>query len=129
MKASELRHKPVVSMKDGVQIGRVEDVLFDTAALKVAALALTATGGRSVLPFGAVRSLGTDAVTVESATAMQAMADQSGASSLMRSLADLTGLKVVNGEGTHLGEVRDVTIDHTSGGVTELDAHSGGAFE
>jgi sporulation protein YlmC with PRC-barrel domain len=59
-------------MPDGVQIGRVEDVLFDTAALRVAALVLTTTGGRSVLPFAAIRSLGADALTVESATATQA---------------------------------------------------------
>jgi sporulation protein YlmC with PRC-barrel domain len=56
MTASELKNKAVVSMADGVQIGRVEDVLFDTAALGVAALVLTTTSGRSVLPFAAVRS-------------------------------------------------------------------------
>src|SRR5947209_18377056 len=92
MKASELKNKAVVSMADGVQIGRVEDVLFDTAALRVAALALSTTGGRSVLPFAAVRSLGADVVTVESATATQAAADQAGAGNLLRTLADLIGL-------------------------------------
>jgi sporulation protein YlmC with PRC-barrel domain len=113
MKASELKNKAVVSMADGVQIGRVEDVLFDTAALRVAALVLTTTGGRSVLPFAAVRSLGADAVTVESATATQA-ADQAGIGNLLRSLGDLIGLKVVNGEGAYLGDVRDVTIEQAS---------------
>jgi sporulation protein YlmC with PRC-barrel domain len=125
MKASVLKNKAVVSMADGVQIGQVEDVLLDTAALRVAALVLTTTGGRSVLPFAAVRSLGADAVTVESATATQA-ADQAGASNLLRSLGDLIGLKVVNGEGAYLGDVRDVTIEKASGALTELEAHSGG---
>ena len=69
MKASALNGKDVVSMVDGVQIGRVEDVLFDTNALRIAALVLTTTGGRSILPFAAIRSLGADAVTVESAAA------------------------------------------------------------
>src|SRR4029450_4367846 len=59
MKAGELKGKAVVSMADGVQVGRVEDILFDTPALRVAALVLTTTGGRSILPFAAVRSLGT----------------------------------------------------------------------
>ena len=126
MKASELKNKAVVSMADGVQIGRVEDVLFDTAALRMAALALTTTGGRSVLPFASVRSLGADAVTVESATATQAATDPAGVGNLMRSLADLIGLKVVNGEGAYLGDVRDVTIEQTSGALTELEAHGGG---
>lgn len=126
MKASALKNKAVVSMAEGVQIGRVDDVLFDTSALRVAALVLTTTGGRSVLPFAAVRSLGADAVTVESATATQAAADQGGVANLLRALGDLMGLKVVNGEGVYLGDVRDVTIEQASGALTELEAHSGG---
>src|ERR1700694_3404582 len=126
MKASALKGKAVVSMADGVQIGRVEDVLFDTAALRVPALVLTTTGGRSVLPFSAVRSLGADAVTVESASATQATADQGGAGNVLRALGDLTGLKVVNGAGAYLGDVRGVMIEQASGALTELEAHSGG---
>ena len=126
MKASALKGKDVVSMVDGVQIGRVEDVLFDTNALRIAALALTTTGGRSILPFAAIRSLGADAVTVESATATQPAAVQADAGNLLRGLGDLTGLKVVNGEGAYLGDVRDVTIEQSSGALTELEAHRGG---
>jgi sporulation protein YlmC with PRC-barrel domain len=126
MKASELKGRAVVSMADGVQIGRVDDVLFDTTALRVAALVLTTTGGRSILPFAAVRSLGTDAVTVESATATQPAEAQADAGNLLRALGDLTGLKVVNGEGAYLGDVRDVTIEQASGAITELEAHRGG---
>jgi sporulation protein YlmC with PRC-barrel domain len=126
MKAGELKGKAVVSMADGVQVGRVEDILFDTTALRVAALVLTTTGGRSILPFAAVRSLGADAVTVESATATQPAAAQGEAGNLLRALADLTGLKVVNGEGAYLGDVRDVTIEQATGALTELEAHHGG---
>jgi sporulation protein YlmC with PRC-barrel domain len=32
LKTSELKGKAVVSMADGVQVGRVDDVLFDTTA-------------------------------------------------------------------------------------------------
>jgi sporulation protein YlmC with PRC-barrel domain len=126
MKASELKGKAVASMADGVQIGRVEEVLFDTTALRVAALVLTTTGGRSTLPFAAVRSLGADAITVESATATQPAAAQADAGNLLRALGDLTGLKVVNGEGAYLGDVRDVAIEQASGALTQIDAHSGG---
>ena len=126
MKASALKGKAVISMADGVQIGRVEDVLFDTAALRVAALVLTTTGGRSTMPFAAIRSLGTDAVTVESATATQAVADQADAGNLLRGLGDLMGLKVVNGAGAYLGDVREVVIEQANGMLSELEAHSGG---
>jgi sporulation protein YlmC with PRC-barrel domain len=93
---------------------------------RVAALVLTTTGGRSILPFTAVRTLGADAVTVENATATQPAAAQGDASNLLRALGDLTGLKVVNGEGAYLGDIRDITIDQASGALTEFDAHGGG---
>ena len=73
MKASALKDRAVVSMTDGVQIGRVEEILFDTAALQVGALVLKTTGGRSILPFASVHRLGADAVTVESPMAAQAL--------------------------------------------------------
>jgi sporulation protein YlmC with PRC-barrel domain len=124
MKASALKGRGVVSMADGVQIGRIEDVLFDTVALRVAALALATTGGRSILPFSSVRSLGADAVTVESASAVQP--EQGAAGNPLRGLGDLQGLKIVNGEGDYLGQVRDVVIEQSSGTLTEFEAHSGG---
>lgn len=128
MKASALKGMTVVSMMDGVQIGRVEEVLFDMAALRVAALMLTTTGGRSVLPFAAVHRIGADAVTVESATAAQAAEAQGGAGNVLRGLGDLMGLKVVSGEGTYLGDVRDVAIDQADGALTELEARRGGVL-
>jgi sporulation protein YlmC with PRC-barrel domain len=54
MKASALKGKAVVSMADGMQIGCVDDVLFDAAGLRVAALVLATTGGRSTMPFAAL---------------------------------------------------------------------------
>jgi sporulation protein YlmC with PRC-barrel domain len=125
MKASALKNMAVISMADGVQIGRVEDVLFDTANLRVAALALATSGGQSVLPFGSVHRIGADAVTVEAATAAQPAAPTAPGNAL-RHLSDMIGLKVVNGEGTYLGDVRDVLIDEAGGGLTELEAHRGG---
>src|SRR6478672_4851043 len=119
MKASTLKDMAVVSMTDGVQIGRVEDVLFDTAALRVAALVLTTTGGRSVLPFASVHRIGANAVTVESATAAQAAGSQGGVGNVLRGLRDLIGLKVLSGEGTYLGDVRDVEIDPAGGALAE----------
>jgi len=39
---------------------------------------------------------------------------------------DLIGLKAVNREGAYLGEVREVTIEHATRALTELEANSGG---
>ena len=126
MKASALKSMAVVSMADGVRIGRVEDVLFDTVALRIAALTLTTTGGQSILPFSSVRSIGADAVTVESETAAQAAEAQGSGGNVLRGLDDLLGLKIVSGEGNHIGDVREVLVDQASGALTELEAHRGG---
>jgi sporulation protein YlmC with PRC-barrel domain len=125
MKASALKSMAVVSMADGLQIGRVEDVLFDTSNLRVAALALTTSGGQSVLPFSSVHRIGTDAVTVETTNAAQA-AVATAPGNALRHLSDMIGLKIVNGEGSYLGDVREVLIDEVVGGIVELEAHRGG---
>ena len=125
MKASALKSMAVISMADGVQIGRVEDVLFDTTNLRVAALVLATSGGQSVLPFSSVHRIGADAVTVETASAAQPAAPTTAGNAL-RHLSDMIGLKIVNGEGTHLGDVREVLIDEAVGGIIELEAHRGG---
>jgi sporulation protein YlmC with PRC-barrel domain len=125
MKASALKSMAVISMADGVQIGRVEDVLFDTTNLRVAALVLATSGGQSVLPFSSVHRIGTDAVTVETASAAQPAASTTPGNAL-RHLSDMIGLKIVNGEGTYLGDVREVLIDDAVGGIIELEAHRGG---
>jgi sporulation protein YlmC with PRC-barrel domain len=94
----------------------------------VAALVLTTTGGRSVLPFASVHRIGANAVTVESATAAQAAGSQGGVGNVLRGLRDLIGLKVLSGEGTYLGDVRDVEIDPAGGALAELEAHRGGVL-
>jgi sporulation protein YlmC with PRC-barrel domain len=127
MKTSDLKNMAVVSLGDGTRVGRIEDVLFDTGALHVAALVVTTAGGRSIVPVAAVRSIGSDAVTVESGAAVQASAPSSS-NNLLRSLKDLSGTKVVNAEGTYLGEVQEIEIDPTSRALTGLDVRRGGVL-
>jgi len=126
MKASDLKSKPVVSMADGAQVGTVEDVLFDPAELRVTGLALRGPSGQSILPFGSIRSIGADAVMVESVTETQGAGGQAMRAS-MRGLDDLTSLSVVNGEGTLLGRVKDVEVDQ-EGRLAHLETHRGGVL-
>lgn len=125
MKASALKEKPVVSMADGAKVGNVRDVLFDTTNLRAEALVLTGSGGQSVLPFGSIRGIGSDAITVESAADTHGSAGQTTLDSL-RGLDDLTDLPVVNGEGTHLGQVREIEVQQHDGRLVELSVHRGG---
>lgn len=125
MKASVLKDMPVVSMADGARVGTVQDVLFATNPLGVTSLVLSGQGGKAALPFSDVRSIGNDAVTVDNREAIHGF-QAPGAPENLRSLRDMTRLKVVNAEGTYLGDVQEVEIDQKTGQVGEFIAHRGG---
>lgn len=127
MRASELQDKPVISIADGAKIGRISDVLFDTANLQLAGLLLKTDGGQSVLPFGSIRSIGSDAVTVESGAATNAAAGPSGMGSL-RGFNELKGLPVASVDGSHLGDVREIKVDRETGALVDVTAHRGGVL-
>jgi sporulation protein YlmC with PRC-barrel domain len=128
MKAGDLRNMAVVSLNDGTRLGRIEDVLFDTSSLNVAALAVTTANGRTILPIAAVRSVGTDAIMVESNAAAQVPTGSTTAGAVQRSLKDLSGIKVVNAEGSYLGDVKEIEIDPTTRALTGLEVQRGGVL-
>ena len=127
MKASALKDMPVVSMADGTQVGKVADVLLDAASLHIVALLLSASGGQVLLPFGSIRSIGSDAVTIESAGATQGLTGRAAPEGT-HSLSDVTGLAVVNSKGSLLGSVNELEIEPTDGRLIELRVHRGGVL-
>jgi sporulation protein YlmC with PRC-barrel domain len=127
MKASKLKGMPVVSMADGAQVGSVADVLFDIADLRVSALVLSAKSGEALLPFGSIRSIGSDAVTVESAAETQGVGGRS-ASDTVHGLGDLMSLSAIDAEGTLLGKVKELEINEQDGRLTGLEVHRGGVL-
>ena len=125
MKASALKDMPVVSMADGTRVGTVQDVLFATNPLGVSSLVLSGQGGKAALPYSDVRSIGNDAVTIDNREATHAF-QAPGAAENLRSLHELTRLKVVNAEGSYLGDVQEIEIDRQTGQAGEVIAHRGG---
>jgi len=125
MNASSLKDMPVVSMADGAKLGTVKDVMFDPSKLRAARLILVMAGGESLLPFGSVRSIGADAIMVETTTTSSGLTME-GALQGLCGLDDLVGLPILSGEGTHLGQLTDVAIDPGDGHITGLAVHRGG---
>lgn len=126
MKARAFHDMPVVSLAEGAQVGNIDEVLFDVADLRIAALLLQANGGQSIVPFTAIRSIGVDAVTVESTAATEGATGQTRREQL-RGLGELVGLPVMNADGTNLGEVHDLEIG-SDGRLTQIEVHHGGVF-
>jgi sporulation protein YlmC with PRC-barrel domain len=126
MKASELKNRPIVSLNDGVKVGEVSDLMLDATHVKVSSLVLVGHEGSSVVPFAAVRHIGTDAVTIEDSRIVQAPADTNEISE--RGIGTLTGQSVMNQSGAIIGSVDDVEFDETNGQITALLMHRGGVF-
>ena len=123
--AENLKGMAIVSISEATRLGVVTNVLFDTGPLRVAALQAASAETEFVIPFELVRSLGTDAITVESSQVTQV----AGAGSTMGNLLgldQLRKLKVVDEAGTFIGTVHGVRLDPGTGTVLELVARRGG---
>ncbi len=66
MDVETLRGIAVVSLTEGLRLGRIDEVLFSTQPLQVRAWQVRADDGLFVIPIDQVRSVGTDAIIVES---------------------------------------------------------------
>ncbi len=113
---STLKDMAVVSLADGTKVGAVKDVFFDTRHQRIVAFTLASEDGEFLLAFDAVRNIGPDALTVDTA----------GCTQELRRLADLSALKAVNVDGTLLGEVKELEVDRSDGRLTALTVHRGG---
>lgn len=127
MRASAIHDKPVISIAEGERLGSVSDLLLDTGELRVAALELDTAGGRSVVPFGSIKNIGADAITVGSVEAVHGLPGR-GPVGNVRVFDQIKGLPVSDSEGTYLGDVAEVELDPYDGTLTRVVVHRGGVF-
>ena len=127
MKTSDIKGMAVVSIDGGVKLGQIEDVLIDPGTFKVAAFRIAADKQKALVPFDQVKSIGTDAVTVQSNDVTQWIKPESESTHLP-GLDQIGKLKVVNEAGTLLGTVHTVEIDAQGGAITQVQTHKGGVL-
>jgi sporulation protein YlmC with PRC-barrel domain len=125
--ANKLKGMSVVSVSEATRLGVVRDVVFERNPMRVAGFDIRSDGTDFVIPFALVRSVGSDALTVESSGATQMPSAGDDFENLPR-LTDMLKLKVVDDAGTLLGTVGTIELDGASGLVTRLTAHRGGVL-
>jgi len=125
MHSDTLKGIAVVSMTEGSRLGRVEESLFDPQTLHLAALRIKGDSGGFMVPMAQVRSIGTDAVMVESSAATQAAGTPTNA---LLGWDDLKKHKVVDEAGALLGTVSNLELDTATGDAVRLVIHKGGVF-
>jgi len=127
MDAKTIKGLAIVSITEGAKLGRVEEVVFDPQAMRVAAVLVGGDGQTFAIPFEKLTSIGADAIMVDSSQVTQALS-QGDTLSGLPSLRHLTGLKVVDEAGTLVGAVAGIDIDGTTGRVLTLTIHKGGVM-
>ena len=113
LRGKDLIGKPVVDIATGTLQAEIRDVVFDAAAGSITGFTLRKPGflGRrlkAVLAIDSVRSVGADAVIVETAGLLANPDDVPEASG--EDKADVVGDRVITESGRVLGELRDVII-------------------
>ncbi len=123
MNIEKLKGMSVVSVAEGSRLGRVADVLLDPNALRIGAMKIEQGGQSFVIPFNLIKSVGSDAITVESSQVTQA---DGGSFGTLVGINDFKKLKVVDEIGTLFGTIASVDVDTATGRVDSFAAHKGG---
>ena len=126
--AGELSGLAVVREAAGERLGRVHDVLFDPASGRVAGFLVRTGGGLfskpQFLPQLLVRSLGQDALLVESGAVLEEVHSEPVAAGAISAHA-LDGRPVLDATGTVIGHVADVLVNDDGKSVAALTLSTG----
>jgi sporulation protein YlmC with PRC-barrel domain len=121
----ELLGAPLVTLDEGIRLGTLKGVEFDNADGQIRYLHIDGAETRAdgVVPWGAVRAVGADAITVESVGAvLEAIpgADREACT------ADVRDRPVITESGTRLGKVTEYDVDETTGRIERYHVGTGG---
>lgn len=127
IRASELDGRAVVDLDAAEKLGRIEQVILNPDARRVAGFVVARGGSlfgpsaHVVVPASAVHAVGPDAVTVHHAALDRTDAD---VETLPRT-SDIVGRKVVSTEGRLLGIIDDILINDTDGRIVGYELADG----
>jgi hypothetical protein len=115
----------VVGLREGKQVGRVHDVILNLQTGCVAGFRVRARWRKRLLPFGRIKSIGRDAITVESGEELQLPAALPELAMLAVAKYRWDECEVVTEGGLRLGTTswRDLWYNRTTGSV-ELPVES-----
>ncbi len=116
----ELHGKSIVSVTNGQIIAKVEDVMLDPGALRVAALVTSESGlGRMLkfdrkteaIPGSEVQVWGQDVVLVSRPDVITNIEELPGSDQWVSVSEKIKGRDVISADGTRIGQLNDVVID------------------
>lgn len=126
-KSSQLLGLPVISLEEGVRVGRIKGLILNPATKTLAAVVVE--GGRLVreqkfIPFAKVHSMGVNAITISRGQSAQKTASLPEIMQLWKDRTPLIGARVVTESGNILGRVTDYGVDPTTGSLVGIEMAS-----
>ena len=120
---------PVITMAEGKQIGKIDDLIVDPERKAVSWLRLHSGGmlggERLWVSAEAVHGVGADAVTINAEADARAPADAPEALALVKAKRGVIGSKVMTENGERVGEVCDYEFDPDTFALTALSVPPG----
>lgn len=127
--ATSITGLPVYSLDRGSKLGYVKDVIYDTKQNKLLAFTLETRGifspDRFILPFDKVKSVGDDAVMVETGRVFKRENEFPEAKRAIHNKGDITHRVVMTLSGEKLGAVSDILIDEETGNAISYEVTGG----
>jgi uncharacterized protein YrrD len=123
----DLKGLPVVSTSAAREIGRVEEVLFDPSAnalFGIVVAPIQKDGPPLLIPLSGIRSLGKDAITVESLSVAERFEDNVQAQEISAANGYRAGMNVMTESGEAVGKIDGVTLNE-DGTVASYHSSSG----
>jgi uncharacterized protein YrrD len=120
---------PVITMAEGKQVGKIDDLIVDPERKAVSWLRLHSGGmlggERLWVSTEAVHGVGEDAVTINAEADARVPADAPDALALVKAKRGVIGNTVITESGERVGEVRDYEFDPDTFALTSLSVPPG----
>ncbi|WP_034385168.1 PRC-barrel domain-containing protein [Deinococcus sp. YIM 77859] len=130
IKGKELLGQPIVALSTGERVDNVRDLVFDHQANQLLGLLVDEGGwfrAARVVPFEAIRSIGEDAIMVDSPESITSTREDGRLAEVLDSKVSLVGMTLLTTDGQNLGKIADVFFDEHTGRVEGYEA-TGGIF-
>lgn len=122
-KSVDILGLPIISITEGIELGKAKSLVINPATGAVAALAIDDGKwylGAKLLPFSAITGLGEYAVTIENSNSVVLYSENPEYEKLLIAEIAVIGTKVLSKTGRILGKVNEIIVD-LSGKITACE--------
>ncbi|MEA4884590.1 MAG: PRC-barrel domain-containing protein [Clostridia bacterium] len=129
-RSAELVGRPVITIEEGLEIGRVGSLVINTGSGEIAAVAVGSSNpflAPKVVPFALIQGVGEDAIVIENSSSLVEMSALPELAAIARSEGEVRGTKVMTRTGHFLGTVKEIIIDIDAGRIAGYEVDIAGA--